>query len=104
MTAQAVKQRVAEMGVRSWEVWRAVCSHHPEHDYHIPPWQADDFHDTWIDAQLEALQHNLQEHPAPCLSELSWDELMQSAHELALHYPEQGYRPRHAARTWFQRR
>lgn len=103
MTAQAVKQRVAQMGVQVWEVWRAVCEAHPDHEYLIPPWQSDEYYDSWIEAQLNAAKHNHREHPVSCAPTMSWGEIMQSAHALALTRPEHGYRPRHQARRWFLR-
>ena len=103
MTAQAVKQRVAQMGVQVWEVWRAVCETHPDHEYLIHPGQSDEYYDSWIEAQLDAAKHNHREHPVSCAPTMSWGEIMQSAHALALTRPEHGYRPRHLARRWFLR-
>lgn len=104
MVAMAVKQRVAIMGVRTWEAWRAVCSLHPEHDYLIPPWQADDVHDAWIDAQIEAARHNHLEHPVLVSPTLSWGEITQPFQELEFSNSVPRYSPQHVKPRWFQRR
>lgn len=78
MTAEIEQQRVAIMGERSWLEWRAVCHSHPrEADLGpIAPWQAKETHEHWIDAKLDALEHDLTEHPKPRAPEPTFAELI----------------------------
>jgi hypothetical protein len=48
----------------SWEEFRAVCWDHPqEKDEVIAPWMAHDTQKLWINAKLDAVAHDLEEHP-----------------------------------------
>lgn len=76
MGAEVEIQRVAIMGKSSWEEFRAVCHDHekgPDDDF-LAPWMSKETHPHWIDARLDAVEHDAECHPRPKLP--SWDEIM----------------------------
>lgn len=82
MCAETEEQRVMIPGVESWMQWRAVCHSHPSQpgDF-VAPWMAKELHDDWIDARLDALEHDLAEHPSKPAPKPSFDDLVRGGGE-----------------------
>lgn len=64
MGAEVEEQRVMSPHKGSWLEWRAVCYSHVRApgDEYLPPWMGDETHTNWIDAQLDAIEHNMVSH------------------------------------------
>lgn len=99
MGAEVEEQRVMMPGRGSWMEWRAVCYDHvrkPEDDF-LAPWMAHDTHANWIDAQLDAIEHNIEEHHDR-MPQKTWDEIIRGdgLPEVEPLLPNGRLRPHHA--------
>ena len=102
MVAEVELQRVARMtGGRdsgSWMEHRAVCYDHVRQpgDEFIAPWMAKETHENWIDAQLDAIEHNMERHRPP-QGGPTFDEILQGVTpEVESLLPGNRLRPHHA--------
>lgn len=78
MGAEVEEQRVMIPHKGSWLEWRAVCYSHVRApgDEYLPPWMAKETHENWIDAQLDAIEHNMERHRPP-QGGPTFDEILQ---------------------------
>ena len=76
MPAEVERQRVAIMGKRSWEEFRAVCRDHGV-DNTVAQWMGEKTHPNWIDAKLDAAAHNREVHPRAIIARpKTWAEII----------------------------
>lgn len=66
MVAEIEKQTQTIPGVRVEDVFRAVCYSHYE-----SPWLSGAWHENWIDAKIDCVEHNMEAHPK---FSQGWDE------------------------------
>jgi hypothetical protein len=83
VVAEIELQRVANManpsrtGDNSWLEFRAVCRDHGyDESGVIPNWMAHNTRERWIDAAMDALEHDLLVHPRRVRRDPGWEELI----------------------------
>lgn len=64
-TARVEQQRVMIPHVAAPLMWRAVCDHHDGADWPVAAWQSGETHDDWIQAAIDAREHDALEHGRP---------------------------------------